>query len=446
MADDTPSATAVAASPALRFRMPKLHRSTYVVAALVAAVLFLANIPARIDRTGPLLLYARLDHGWPWTFLRRVPEVEWYDDLIDDLVFDTALTERRDRMAHVEASAFWTIPRKIDEVSWLCILGDTAVAVVIVTAAAAVFEAWRRRRARLCQFYLLELLALTTVVSALLSWISVSVRERGEEQQALREMDFVDHDEDLAGPHWLRKLVGSRPFVAFDRVDRILIPTGPHPGHLPSVSMADELFRRWRRRLKDPAQISHFRHLEWLDCGGEPASILAFLSRPGRLRRLRFLPVREEDLIYLRQFTGLEYLRINPGYRLSNGGRDLVSEAGVANIAALGRLRYLDLSEVSVDDKGLAQLARLSELESLKINGAGITDSGIRYLSRLRRLHQLELVATSVSDGGLEPLKGMKQLRYLDLTGSTVSTAALKSLKGSLPDCEVGECSSIPEF
>ena len=249
MADDTPLATAVAGSPTLRFRMPKLHRSTYVVAALVAAVLLLANIPARIDRTASAWgRDAHLDHGWPWTFLRRLPEVEWYDNLS----LAAALTEHRDRMGRVEASAFWTLARKIDEVSWLCILGDTAVAVVVVGTAAAAFEAWRRRRSRLCQFYLLELVALTTVVGAFLSWFSVSVRERREEQQALREMDFVDHDEDLAGPHWLRKLVGSRPILAFDRVDLLQIPTGPHPGHLP-ISVADELLRGWARRLKDPA-------------------------------------------------------------------------------------------------------------------------------------------------------------------------------------------------
>ena len=65
---------------------------------------------------------------------------------------------------------------------------------------AAAFEAWRRRRARLVQFYLNELLVFVTLAAVLLSWLSVEIRESREEQEAVRKMTGISYTQTLTGP------------------------------------------------------------------------------------------------------------------------------------------------------------------------------------------------------------------------------------------------------
>jgi internalin A len=62
-----------------------------------------------------------------------------------------------------------------------------------------------------------------------------------------------------------------------------------------------------------------------------------------------------------------------------------------------------------------------------------ITDAGLASLRGLSRLRELELRQTPVSDDGLTHLHGLRTLGELDLRDTGVSLAGVLALQRSLP-------------
>jgi hypothetical protein len=107
-----------------------------------------------------------------------------------------------------------------------------------------------------------------------------------------------------------------------------------------------------------------------------------------------------------------------------------IDDEGAAHLAALTRLRSLELKHTKVGDRGLKHLRNLSELRTLILDGTLVGDEGIRWLKDLTRLEELSLVGARVSDGGLKSLAGLAALQRLNLTGTQVRGAGLKHLEG----------------
>lgn len=103
---------------------------------------------------------------------------------------------------------------------------------------------------------------------------------------------------------------------------------------------------------------------------------------------------------------------------LSSG---LVTDAGLAHLAGLNQLHYLQLDRAPVSDSGLPHLGRLTNLQWLTLNGTQVTDVGLIHLQRLPRLQQLDLDDTQVTDAGLVELQGFAQLHDVSLCGTRVS-------------------------
>jgi len=283
----------------LRRRMPSLHRSTWVVAALIAAGLVFANIPGQMkidsgEHGFKLLGSGSIDHGWPWPFLRR----GLGPDPFARLGYDHRSS---DYLADLSPDELWAIGSNVKEVSFSCLAGNVAVAIIVLGGSMALFEAWRRRRHRMLQFYLIELFGLVAVVCVLLSWISVAVRERDEEQEAVRRMTYISHDESVAGPHWLRRLIDPAPFTAFDRVEELSIENNAETF---GGKMALEIACR---KFTSPEQFSHLRYLQGLYCGRESATIVRFLPRPDRLKRLKCI-ASDAGLAEIQRCRNLEKL------------------------------------------------------------------------------------------------------------------------------------------
>ena len=102
--------------------------------------------------------------------------------------------------------------------------GDVAVGAVLAAIAAALFEAWRRRRARLLQFHLSELFVLTTLVAVVLGWL-VSEQKRFQKESAAAETvcEEATFYWRPGGPSWLRALAGPDRFRLFDQVVSISV-------------------------------------------------------------------------------------------------------------------------------------------------------------------------------------------------------------------------------
>lgn len=105
---------------------------------------------------------------------------------------------------------------------------------------------------------------------------------------------------------------------------------------------------------------------------------------------------------------------------------------------ALGRLASLEL--VSVDnasDAGLAQIAKLSRLRMLYVNGPTITDAGLERIAHLPDLRMLELGGPRITDAGLAHLQRVATLENLRLGGDSVSESGVAAFKAALPRCNV---------
>ena len=185
-----------------------LHGSTLFVGALLTGLLLLANVPGKIVRpidngrpeSGNETFF--VEHGWPRAFLRRTAGGATRGRIDRGDVLGGSVTEDRERLARVEPKIFWTLCDDVEKFSITWLAADTLVAGAILAAAVTAYEAWRRRSRRAAQFYLIELLFFVTVAAVLCSWFTVQMRERDEEQSALRQMPGILHDESLTGPQW----------------------------------------------------------------------------------------------------------------------------------------------------------------------------------------------------------------------------------------------------
>lgn len=128
-----------------------------------------------------------------------------------------------------------------------------------------------------------------------------------------------------------------------------------------------------------------------------------------------------------------------------------VTEACVATLAKLPRLRQLTIEGDSLPGKALARLPQLTRLEVgrgfndedvrqiasglpqlqwLNIrDAADVTDQSLPALAGIRSLQSLNLEGTSVGDAGLASLAALKQLRHLGLSRTRVTDRALEVLQ-----------------
>lgn len=69
----------------------------------------------------------------------------------------------------------------------------------------------------------------------------------------------------------------------------------------------------------------------------------------------------------------------------------------------------------------------------LDLRRTGVTDTGLAQLASLQRLEYLNLYATRVTDAGLPHLAALKRLRSLYTWQTTVTEAGQKQLRTILP-------------
>ena len=116
-------------------------------------------------------------------------------------------------------------------------------------------------------------------------------------------------------------------------------------------------------------------------------------------------------------------------------GRLSITDADVTNFwHACGTCASsLRVSEASmITDAGVAMLAALPELEDLYVAGRGITDIGLKSPSSLHKLRVLECLGCRSDGSGLAALKDLLNLQILDLSGvrgrHALSSRALRVL------------------
>jgi len=158
--------------------------------------------------------------------------------------------------------------------------------------------------------------------------------------------------------------------------------------------------------------------------------------------------ITDEGLEYLAGWKNLRWLQLDGCWRItdtglahlvdlpdieglavwSQSGKIGLTDAGLAYVGRMSRLRYLHVDSIAISDAGLAHLRGLSCLEQLTIGGANITDAGLQHISRLS-ITSLTLAGTSITDVGAEQLAQMTQLETLDLRGPGIGDNVLLRLQ-----------------
>lgn len=134
--------------------------------------------------------------------------------------------------------------------------------------------------------------------------------------------------------------------------------------------------------------------------------------------------ITDNDLKVLEKFTEIEWLdlRVTP-----------ITDAGVAHLAGLRKLKFLNLFRTGLSDKGLGFLRAHVNLETLLIGGTKVTDDGMKHLERMAKLRKVSVFRTAVSDAGLKPLEKLPALEVLLIGESKITETGAKSLQAVLP-------------
>ena len=113
------------------------------------------------------------------------------------------------------------------------------------------------------------------------------------------------------------------------------------------------------------------------------------------------------------------------------------SDKEMIHIGRLGWTDTLSLPCTRVSDAGLAQLHGLSRLRTLNLWGNKITDAGLVHLKGLTRLRWLCLDQTAVTDSGLKQLAGLRNLETLSLEHTRCTDGGAQELARALPRLKI---------
>ena len=105
----------------------------------------------------------------------------------------------------------------------------------------------------------------------------------------------------------------------------------------------------------------------------------------------------------------------------------LVSDDGIAQLAALESLKVIDLRlSPLVTDQAAATLAAMPSLRAVRISGVNMTDEGVKQLLQLPRLTEIDVRnCRGVTKAGITAMVDKQPLRVLKLGGGTIDDDVL---------------------
>jgi hypothetical protein len=135
--------------------------------------------------------------------------------------------------------------------------------------------------------------------------------------------------------------------------------------------------------------------------------------------------------------TGLSHLAgLGSLEELSISSGDALSEADLACLEPLGRLKEMHVWSKHLTDRNLASIGKLKQLESLTVFSS-VTRSALNQLNGLSRLHHLQVVArprrnaakTDPADELMLDLSGLKKMKDMNLSGLQLQDSDLAFLE-----------------
>ena len=145
--------------------------------------------------------------------------------------------------------------------------------------------------------------------------------------------------------------------------------------------------------------------------------------------------IGDADMELLTSLPALEQLKLEACQN--------ITDAALAYVKGLTKLKGLGLDQTNVTDAGLVHLQGLSGLHHLSFNATRVGDAGLKHLRGLTKLRVLYLNGTRVTGNGLVHLEPLVSLEWLDLGGSKVDDAGMAHL-GALPRLRLLSLNGVP--
>jgi uncharacterized membrane protein/mono/diheme cytochrome c family protein len=166
-----------------------------------------------------------------------------------------------------------------------------------------------------------------------------------------------------------------------------------------------------------------------------PAPDVAALQKLQALGVLA-MPIAQESHLF----------RVQAGSTPLKGIGGVFGDQQLALLAPLAQnIVWLDLGNTKLTDAGLAQVAAMPNLVRLHLQNTAVTDAGLAQLGKLAHLEYLNLYGTAVTDAGLAQLAPLKHLRSLYLWQTKATEAGAKALRERLPALDVNQGFQLPD-
>jgi hypothetical protein len=128
------------------------------------------------------------------------------------------------------------------------------------------------------------------------------------------------------------------------------------------------------------------------------------------------------------------------------GHEDAIDDAAVAALLpAKEHIAELVLARTRVTDAAMAQLAAMPRLYHLDLRDTAVGDAGVKALAALPELRRLNLFGSKVGDAGLEALAQCAHLEELYVWQTDVTATAVVALQQRLPQARIVFAADLPE-
>ena len=343
----------------------------------------------------------------------------------------------------------------VSQRSIAALVANVALGAAGAAAATWLFAQWRLRRRRILQFGLLDVVAATGLVAAILAFGLLPRMQHARDAAVLAPLRSAaqanaldpfanpfrprsaDQDADVrravwhpGQSQWLRDLIGETRLPPTGHVVGISIrgSRAAEAARLPRLQVVQIFGDVSDRKLNLLGELPELNYLDlseavlrrdkgtWLDTADYRDE---YPLRMPRLRRL----YAAGTVLQGSDLTGcsaLEELDLS---------RTVVDLPSAQAIGRLSSLRVLNLRHTDLQDQELAALAGLGSLQSLDISHTAVTDRGLAHLKSLPSLQTLWIAGTSVTDEGLIALEDCPQLTPLRSTGTKITARGVARLQ-----------------
>ena len=409
----------------------RLHLSTWLTLPFGLVVAVMVVVPGDASRnevrptffvarpkvpTGPTNDVGPIIHGWPLPFLWRAPQ-KWNGDP------STAAT-----------SLPWRLTDSVREFHWLPLLVDLAVAGFVLAVFAALVERRRRKRSRLIQFSLRELLIISLLFAVGLGWWNHrrQVKDRLSRIDGATKARFVPQL-----PLWLRIAAGD------DALSRLGLngPVGPIvlPWGLSRRDEIQSIVEQFPRETivemdntvssDDAAAVGAIRRLEQIRCVYQPTTdltqLLSALERHPHLRDFEYIggliKINDAQLAQIATLSQLESLSVH-----SNASQ--LTEKGLASLRNCKKLEQLELDGARLTTDAMACFSEMKQLRRLDLTAAQFINADLSTLPPIDGLEELVLAGTNLDDDDALQLRAMPSLRRLNIVGTQMTAAGVKEM------------------